>query len=60
MVNIAFATYPPDSSQEIGKRYMNLSPPLEFIRVKFDYSDLIYLFNSLSKRFSRSLKVKFL
>lgn len=37
MVIIAFATYHPESSQEMGKRFVKLSPPPEFIKMEGPY-----------------------
>ena len=37
MVIIAFASYPPESAKEIGKRYVKLSPPPDFITMEGPY-----------------------
>ena len=37
MVIIAFATYPPESAREIGKRFMKVSPVPDFITMEGPY-----------------------
>jgi hypothetical protein len=37
MVIIAFATYPPESAKEMGKRFIKLSPVPDFIKVEGPY-----------------------